>query len=392
MTTQPTPEPNAPELNTISRQTPLYPNHVARGAKMVDFAGWQMPLQYSKVLEEHHAVRQAAGLFDISHMALVIVSCGDVETTRAFLDRLVPQDLRKLFPGKALYTQFLNEQGGIIDDVIVYMLPTLPAYPEFQEFMVICNAANAAKDIDWLKAQAKALHYPQIQVQDLYAHYSLFALQGPLFADILARTGFDTDYLPKRFQITDTTIQETSALLSRTGYTGEDGVEIIVPAAKAEYLWDLLLDLGKPIGLQPIGLGARDTLRLEAAYPLHGHDISESDTPLEAGLAWSVKLNKPGDFIGKQALLQQQEKGLDKEFYCFTINKRTIARQHDIIYKNGTPVGTVTSGSISPLFNVPIGMGYIRSQTVIGPGDTIQIRVRGVDVDAEIVERPFYQK
>ncbi len=392
MMTQPTPEPNAPELNTIARQTPLYNNHVSRGAKMVDFAGWQMPLQYGKVLEEHHTVRQSAGLFDISHMALVIVSCGDVETTRAFLDRLVAQDLRKLFPGKAVYTQFLNEQGGIIDDVIVYMLPELPAFPQFQEFMVICNAANAEKDLNWLRTQAKALHYPQIQVQDLYEHYSLFALQGPLFADILARTGFDTDYLPKRFQITDATIQETSALLSRTGYTGEDGVEIIVPAAKAEYLWNLLLDLGKPIGLQPIGLGARDTLRLEAAYPLHGHDISESDTPLEAGLAWSVKLNKPGDFIGKQALLQQQEKGLDKEFYCFTINKRTIARQHDIIYKNGTPVGAVTSGSISPLFNVPIGMGYIRSQTVIGPGDTIQIRVRGVDVDAEIVERPFYQK
>ncbi len=351
-----------------------------------------MPLQYGKVLEEHHAVRQAAGLFDISHMALVVVSCGDVETSRAFLDRLVAQDLRKLFPGKAIYTQFLNEQGGIIDDVIVYMLPNLPAFPEFQEFMVICNAANAQRDLDWLRTQSKALHYPQIQVQDLYEQASLFALQGPLFADILARTGFDTDYLPKRFQLSDATIQEASVLLSRTGYTGEDGVEIIVPAAKAEYLWDLLLDLGKPVGLQPIGLGARDTLRLEAAYPLHGHDISESDTPLEAGLAWSVKLNKPGDFIGKQALLQQQEKGLDKEFYCFTINKRTIARQHDIIYKNGAPVGTVTSGSISPLFNVPIGMGYIRSQTVIGPGDTIQIRVRGVDVDAEIVERPFYQK
>jgi aminomethyltransferase len=187
-------------------------------------------------------------------------------------------------------------------------------------------------------------------------------------------------------------IQDVPVLISRTGYTGEDGVEIVVPSEKAEHLWNLLLELGKPNDLRPIGLGARDTLRLEAAYPLHGHDISEADSPLEAGLGWSVKLTKPGDFIGKAALLRQQAEGLPKELYCFTLNKKTIARQHDIILKDGVPVGEVTSGSISPLFNVPIGMGYIRSNTVIGPGDTIQIRVRGTDVDAEIVERPFYQK
>lgn len=359
---------------------------------MVDFAGWQMPLQYGKVLEEHHAVRQSAGLFDISHMALVIVSCGDVETSRAFLDRLVPQNLNKLFPGKAVYTQFLNEQGGIIDDIIIYMMPNVSALTGFQEFMIICNAGNAQKDINWLRTQAKALRYPGIQINDLYGQYSLFALQGPLFADVLARIGFDSDHLPKRFHLSESRLQEAPVLLSRTGYTGEDGVEIIVPTKKAEYLWNLLLDLGKPIGLQPIGLGARDTLRLEAAYPLHGHDISENDTPLEAGLGWSVKLDKPGDFIGKQALLRQQEQGPDKEFYCFTLNKRTIARQHDIILKDGQEIGEVTSGSISPLFNVPIGMGYIKAHGVIGPGDTIQIRVRGTDVDAEIVERPFYQK
>lgn len=384
--------PDLPNLKEATLKTALYENHVARGAKMVDFAGWQMPLQYGKVLEEHHTVRQEAGLFDISHMALAIVSCGDVETSRAFLDRLVPQNLNKLFPGKAVYTQFLNEQGGIIDDIIIYMLPEISALTGFQEFMVVCNAGNARKDLDWMRTQAQKLSYPNIQIRDLYEQYSLFALQGPLFADVLARTGFDSDHLPKRFQLCESQIQETPVLLSRTGYTGEDGVEIIVPKDKTEYLWNLLLDLGKPIGLQPIGLGARDTLRLEAAYPLHGHDISENDTPLEAGLGWSVKLDKPGDFIGKQALLQQQANGLDKEFYCFTINKRTIARQHDPILKNGETVGEVTSGSISPLFNVPIGMGYIKSQAVIGPGDTIQIRVRGTDVDAEIVERPFYQK
>ncbi len=392
MMTNPSSEQNALETREAGQKTALYDNHIAQGAKMVDFAGWQMPLQYGKVMEEHHSVRQNAGLFDISHMGLAIVSCGDVETTRAFLDRLVPQNLQKLFPGKAVYTQFLNEQGGIIDDIIIYMLPPIDRLRGFQEFMVICNAANALRDVEWMRQQAKALSYNRIEIKLLYDQYSLFALQGPLFADVLARTGFDTDHLPKRFHLSEAQIQDCTVLLSRTGYTGEDGVEIIVPHEKANALWSLLLDLGKPNGLRPIGLGARDTLRLEAAYPLHGHDISENDTPLEAGLGWSVKLEKPGDFIGKHALLRQQEQGLDKEFYCFTINKRTIARQHDLIFKDGAPIGEVTSGSISPLFNVPIGMGYIYSHAVVGLGDTIQIRVRGTDVDAEIVERPFYQK
>jgi len=384
-------EHTVPEHQDTSKKTALYENHVSRGAKMVDFAGWQMPLQYGKVLEEHHAVRQVAGLFDISHMGLVTVSSGDLEATRAFLERLVPQDLSKLKPGKAVYTQFLNEQGGIIDDIIIYQLPHLIHLTDFREFLIICNASNTAKDMAWMKQQAETVKFSGLQVI-LNDQYSLFALQGPEFSHILARTGYDTDHLPKRFWIAEAQIQGTPVLVSRTGYTGEDGVELIVPSAKASGLWDLLLDLGRPLELRPIGLGARDTLRLEAAYPLHGHDISETDSPLEAGLAWSVKLDKPVDFIGKTALIRQREQGLEKEFFCFTLNKRTIARQHDIILKNGVPIGEVTSGSISPLFNVPIGMGYMRAGSVIGPGDTVQVRVRGTDVDAEIVERPFYQK
>lgn len=358
---------------------------------MVDFAGWQMPLQYGKVMEEHHTVREVAGLFDISHMGLVTVSSGDLEATRAFLERLVPQNLAKLRPGKAVYTQFLNENGGIIDDIIVYELPALQHLTEFREFLIICNASNTATDMAWMQQQADAVKFSDLKIA-LHDQYSLLAFQGPDFAHILARTGYDTDHLPKRFWIDEAQIQGTPVMISRTGYTGEDGVEIIVPSDKASALWDLLLDLGRPLNLQPIGLGARDTLRLESAYPLHGHDISENETPLEAGLAWSVKLDKPVDFIGKDVLIRQREQGLEKEFFCFTLNKRTIARQHDTILKNGVPVGEVTSGSISPLFNVPIGMGYIRSGSVLGPGDTIQIRVRGTDVDAEIVERPFYQK
>jgi aminomethyltransferase len=392
MMTETSSEATASTAQTADKKTPLYDNHVARGARMVPFSGWQMPLQFTKVMEEHHAVRATGGLFDIAHMGLVVLRSGDAEVTRAFLNRLVPQDLNKLYPGKALYTQFLNEQGGIIDDIIVYWMPESEHLSGFQELLVICNAGNTQKDIDWLKQQAAAMQCRDLQVNLVSERYALFALQGPAFADILARTGFDTDYLPKRFHIKEALIQGTPVWLSRTGYTGEDGVEIVVPMAQAEFFWNLLLDLGRPNGLLPIGLAARDTLRLESAYPLHGHDITEQETPLEAGLGWSVKLQQPGDFIGKAALLRQQAQGLEKEFYCFTINKRTIAREHDVILKNGVPVGRVTSGSISPLFNVPIGMGYIQANAVSGPGDSVQIRVRGADVDAEIVERPFYQK
>lgn len=385
-----TPLPSTAQVD--ERKTALYANHVARGARMVDFAGWQMPLQYGKVLEEHHAVRRAAGLFDISHMGMVNVSAPDADAVRTFLDRMVPQNLQKLKPGKAVYTQFLTEAGGIIDDIIVYQLPEINALPGFFQFLVICNAGNTPKDIAWMQSQAQALGYTDLKIELLSDRYSLFALQGPLFDAVLSRTGFDPDHLPKRFWIKEAHIQDIPVLLSRTGYTGEDGVEIVVPTPQADTLWNLLLDLGRPIGLQPIGLAARDTLRLEAAYPLHGHDISEQDSPLEAGLGWSVKLDKPGDFIGKTALLEQQKRGLEKEFICFSINKRTIARQHDVILKDGVPVGEVTSGSISPLLNIPIGMGYVKTHTVSGPGDHVQIQVRGAEVEAEIVERPFYQR
>jgi len=373
------------------KKTALYDNHVRRNGRMVDFAGWEMPLQYDRVMEEHRAVRQAAGLFDVSHMGLVTVSTGDIEMTRAFLNYLVPQDLNKLYPGKAVYTQFLNEQGGIIDDIIVYMLPESHPLSDFHEFLVICNAANTDKDIAWMRkhSQVRGIN---AEITLWTGEYSLFALQGPRFADVLARTGFDTERLPKRFFVIGDSIQGIPVLMTRTGYTGEDGVEILVRSTDANRLWDLLLELGAPVNLKPIGLAARDTLRLEAAYPLHGHDISENDTPLEAGLGWSVKLKQEADFIGKQALLAQQADGVPKEFYCFTLDQKMIARQHDEIWKNDEKIGEVTSGSISPLYNVPIGMGYIRRGAITGPGEIVQIKIRNKTVDAEIVERPFYQK
>jgi aminomethyltransferase len=371
------------------KRTPLFKNHQRRGAKIVDFSGWDMPLQYSKVLEEHHAVRNAAGLFDISHMALVVVKSqdGNLETVRRFLNSLVPQDLTKLVPGKAVYTQFLNENGGILDDIIIYQLPEACSLDRFSQFLVICNAGNADLDLGWMNQ-----HKPQgIDIDFVSDAYALFALQGPKFSAVLNRFSVTQDSLPKRFHVGEFQMNNTPVLLARTGYTGEDGVEIIVPVKQAEALWDALLTHGEQDGLKPIGLAARDTLRLEAAYPLHGHDISDKDTPLEAGLGWSVKLNQEADFIGKAALLKQKESGLSREFFCLKLKKKTIARQHDAILKNGETVGEVTSGSISPLWNEPIAMGYIKRGVVTGMGDLVQVQVRGSLVDAELVERPFYK-
>jgi aminomethyltransferase len=376
---------------TLLKKTALCERHVAAGAKMVDFAGWSMPLQFTKVLEEHQTVRERAGLFDISHMGLVSVQSGDVEKTRAFLNRLVPQDLTRLYPGKAVYTQFLNEAGGILDDIIIYMLPEGLHFPGFSEFLVICNASNTARDMAWMSG-----HQPdEVTIRLQSAQYSLLALQGPRFADVLASAGLPTENLPARFHVNQERLtlngRTYDVLVCRTGYTGEDGVELVVKSAEVGDLWDGLLEQGHRSGLQPIGLAARDTLRLEAAYPLHGNDIDEDITPLEAGLGWSVKLDQAADFIGKAALRAQQEKGLARKFYCFKLKKKTIARHHDIILKDGEEVGVVTSGSISPTLNEPIAMGFIRTGVVSGPGDILQVRVRGNPVDAEIVERPFYK-
>ena len=234
-------------------------------------------------------------------------------------------------PGKAVYTQFLNEQGGILDDIIVYQLPInldQSTWKGFTTYLIICNASNTLADIEWMKTHNQA----NATISFASKQYCLFALQGPRFEDTLkAFSDYNPGDMPKRFHIAENTLCGIPVLLARTGYTGEDGVEIIVPLEKSEKLWDSLLDKGAT----PIGLAARDTLRLEAAYPLHGHDISPQTSPLEAGLGWSVKLNKAGNFIGKAALEKQQQTGLPKKAYCIKIKKKAIAREHDILHRDG---------------------------------------------------------
>lgn len=363
---------------------------------MVSFAGWEMPLQYGRVLEEHMAVRNAAGLFDVSHMGLVCIRSGDVEKTQAFLNKMVPRDLSTLTPGKAVYTQLLNEQGTMLDDIILYRLPeTLsPAFSNhWSEFLAVFNASNSDGDIAWLRR-----HAPEdITLEPFSDRYSLIALQGPAFKDILATLGYDATQLPKRFHVGEGSLKTDGdvipVLLARTGYTGEDGVEIVVNNDQAPLLWEALLDKGAPLGLVPVGLAARDTLRIEAAMPLYGHDISTNDTPLEADLAWSVHVDKAVDFMGKSVLARQQAEGLTKHFVCFTLRDKIIPRQHDMIYKDGTAIGEVTSGTISPCLDVPIGMGYVQTQTPPALGETLFLKGRrGQDVEAQVVARPFYKK
>lgn len=377
------------EPQAALKKTPLHDNHAGRGAKIVDFGGWAMPLQYGKVKEEHNAVREHAGLFDVSHMGLVTVYGADQDSTGTALNKLVPQNLEKIEPGKAVYTQFLNESGGILDDLIIYKLPALPeSHQAFQQWLVVCNAGNTPQDVDWMKQH---LSNDDVTVDLLSSEFSLLALQGPAFTQVIAEAGGDVDALPKRFHVAVNRLFGFPVLLCRTGYTGEDGVEIVVRNENVVDLWDQLLGLNSTTGILPVGLAARDTLRLEAAYPLHGHDIDPATTPLEAGLGWSVKLKQESDFIGKSTLLQEKESGSKKTFICFEMQAKAIGRQHDKIMLDGSLIGEVTSGSISPTLNVPIGMGYIETEKGLSVGDIIQIEIRNKPVEAKIVERPFYK-
>lgn len=377
------------EPQPVLNRTPLHDNHASRGAKIVDFGGWAMPLQYGKVKDEHAAVREKAGLFDVSHMGLVTVHAENQDAAGDALNKLIPQNLTGLNEGKAVYTQFLNESGGILDDLIIYKLPALPqSHQAFKQWLVVCNAGNTPQDIDWMKTH---LSTDAISVELLSSQFSLLALQGPAFTQVLAEAGGNVDVIPKRFHVASNTLFGFSVLLCRTGYTGEDGVEIVVRNEDVVSLWDQLLNLNDSTGILPVGLAARDTLRLEAAYPLHGHDIGPETTPLEAGLGWSVKLKQAGDFIGKAALLKEKEAGSQRQFVCFTMQAKAIARQHDKILLNGTVIGEVTSGSISPTLNIPIGMGYIETSSGLTIGDTLQVEIRNKPVEAKIVERPFYK-
>jgi aminomethyltransferase len=358
------------------KRTPLYSAHRRAGAKMVEFAGWEMPVQYKGVIDEHLAVRNRAGLFDVSHMGEIEVrGAGALE----FCQRLTANDLSRVKLLQAQYNLLLNEHGGVIDDVIFYRLQ-----PEI--FFICVNASNTGKDFDWIERQAAG----RVEVENVSAKYAQLALQGPFAASILQSfTTYDLAGL-KSFYFAFADVASIRCLVARTGYTGEEGFEIYCDGAAAERLWSALLEAGAPVGLVPVGLGARDTLRLEKAYPLYGHELDDTTTPLEAGLEWVTKFSKPV-FMGREILLRQREAGLTRKLVGLELLEPGIARSEYGLFKDGKLIGRVTSGTKSPSLGKSIALGYVASEQA-AIDNTVEVEIRTRKVPARIVSLPFYRR
>jgi aminomethyltransferase len=361
------------------RRTSLYDEHVKAGARMVPFAGWEMPVQYTGIVDEHAAVRTAAGLFDVSHM-------GELEMTGehagAVVDYLVTNDLSKIADGQAMYTCACNERGTILDDLIVYRRSAT-------HFLIVCNASNRDKmSAHFAKAAEKHCAF-----RDRSDETALLALQGPKALDVLAKLGGEAAACKelKSFRFRDVIAAGVPCTVARTGYTGEDGVEIFTPWADAPALWKALLEAGRPMGLKPAGLGCRDTLRLEARLSLYGNDIDETTNPLEAGLGWVTKLDKP-DFVGKAALEKVKAAGLSRKLIGFEVTGRGIARHgYPLRDLAGKEVGICTSGSPGPTVGKNIGLGYLPT-AMCEVGTKFLVDCRGKNVEAVVVKTPFYKR
>lgn len=358
------------------KRTPLRDFHAARGARLVDFAGWEMPVQYRSILEEHKTVRRAAGLFDVSHMGEVDVK--GPEAAR-FLDHLVTNDVSKLFPGRVLYTPMCYPNGGVVDDLLVYMRG-------HEDYFLCINAGNIAKDLAWIREQAAKF---VVTITDRSEDYALVAIQGPKAVEILqgltgARLG-----LVKYYHFIEGTVAGIHCLISRTGYTGEDGFELYHAAADAPALTEALVAAGAPLGLELVGLGARDSLRLEAGYPLYGHEITADISPLTAGLGWTVKLDKGVDFVGRAALKTEKEKGAPQKVVFFRTGDRRILRaETPVLGPDGQTVGRVLSGTLSPILNEAIGSALVTTPAASQP---LAVDVRGTKINLQLVKPPFVE-
>jgi len=358
-------------------KTPLHARHVALGARMVPFSGWDMPVEYSGISDEHLAVRTRAGLFDVSHMGEIEVAGDDA---LAAVQRITSNDAAKLKIGQIQYSGLTTEQGAFVDDLLVYRLADT-------HFLLVVNAGNIARDFDWIREQiAPAGDAVAVNSSNRYA---LVALQGPASREILQTlTGVDLAAI-KYYWFATGEVAGIRATISRTGYTGEDGYEIFVAPQYAERLWDALLQAGKVANLKPAGLGARDTLRLEAGMRLHGSDIDETTSVLEADLEWILSWSK-GDFVGRAALERQKAAGLERRLVGFEMIDRAIARHGHPVYMDGRSVGDVTSGTQTPFLKKAIGMAYVPAATPTGA--EIDIDVRGRRAKARIVPLPFYKR
>jgi aminomethyltransferase len=363
--------------DTNLHRTPLYDEHVRLGGRMVPFVGWEMPVQYpTGITAEHQAVRSAAGLFDVSHMGEVEVhGAGALE----LVQRLTTNDASVLEVGQAQYSTMLREDGTLIDDLLVYRFPS--------HYLLVVNAGNRQRDVEWIRSHAADI---DVRVEDRSDETALLALQGPKAQAVLARlTEAELDSL-RYYRFVEASIAGTPGVVSRTGYTGEDGFELYVPAEHAADLWRRLLEAGRPEGLAPAGLGARDALRLEMGYLLYGSDADDRHTPLEAGLGWVVKLGK-GDFVGRSALERQKEAGVGRKLSGFRLLERGFPRRGYVLRVEGRDVGEVTSGVLSPSLGEGIGLGYLPPEAA-RPGTRIEVVIRDRAVPAEVVRPPFYRE
>ncbi len=358
------------------KRTALRDFHAAHGARLVDFAGWEMPVQYRSILEEHKAVRRAAGLFDVSHMGEV-----DVRGPEAgrFLNHLVTNDVAKLYPGRVLYSPMCYANGGVVDDLLVYLRAA-------DDYFLCINAGNIDKDLAWIREQAAAF---QVTITDRSADYGLLAIQGPRAAEIVQSLTGAKLGLVKYYHFAEATVAGIHCLASRTGYTGEDGFELYHAASESVALAEALLAAGASRGLELAGLGARDGLRLEAGYPLYGHEITADISPLTAGLGWTVKLDKGGDFIGRAALVAERERGAPNKVIFFKTGDRRIVRaETPVLGADGAIVGRVLSGTLSPLLNEAIGSALVTTPSAAG---NLSVDLRGTRMALQLTKPPFVE-
>lgn len=360
----------------MSRRTPLYATHQRLGAKIIEFGGWDMPVSYEGAADEHRAVREACGLFDVSHMGEIEV---EGSGAAALCQRLTVNDITRLQIGDGQYTIFCAEDGGVLDDLIIFRTGA-------ERYLLIVNASNTDADLAWVQRHADA----SVTVTDRSAATALLALQGPA-SDVALRglTPLDLDAL-RPFTCAPTLVAGCAATICRTGYTGEVGVEVLIGADDAEGVWDAVLSAAHARGGKPVGLAARDTLRLEAALPLCGSDMDATSTPLEAGLAWVVKLRK-GEFIGRAALQAQQDRGVPRRLVGLQMEGAGIARHGFAVRRDGRSIGVVTSGAKSPTLGEFIALAYVPADAA-AVGTALAVDIRGRDVPARVVARPFYRR
>jgi aminomethyltransferase len=373
------------------KRTALFSAHQKLGAKLIDFGGWEMPVQYTSITDEHLAVRNAAGIFDISHMGEVTVSGA---AAAEFLNQLFTNDINKLTPGLGQYTLMCNERGTVIDDLYAYRLCA-------DVYFLVINASRIEADVAWMQAQAaKFPRRSELSLTDASHNYAAVAMQGPRVKDFIndvipgasisaMRVARVTDL--KKNEIGGFKLENHSVLVSRTGYTGEDGFEIVGSDESIQHVWNKILEIGKPYGVKPCGLGARDTLRTEVCYPLYGHELDESTTPIEAGVGFFVSLDK-GEFNGRSVLVEQKANGVKKKCVAFKMtDKSAPPRPHYAIFSGDKKIGEVVSGTQSPSLNVGIGMGYVPPEFA-KPDTKIEIEIRGKRCAAVVVPKPIYRK